>query len=731
MSVQARQIALQARQVHEADPPAPFVALRIGAAEYSVNEIAVGVETWPVVGCDSPLAVRAAMRLHSSAPNPVVLLYGGDEADLGADVLGRCAKRRLFAPDLWQTVMTLFRASQVDPRLARHRWLAETLIRYMPPEGYAPVLSVALDEERAWREVFRHVLGFEITPPSANDLLRWAGNPLLRERYRTLDAEARPQVVDKLADAAGAFACYIFAAIDMDRADDLFAVGLLCEALLPQDVSLSAAQAQVAARLEPIFGGMSLNAPVVKQLGDAASMVFLGLEENDKKAAVQRYENLFALTKAESLVTLSRYGEASLSRRLLDLAKALADLDAGATMLAYSRLCSHRWPNIGASRLERTAMAVNLLHWLNVPCRQEEANLSALAERYASEIAWADWTRVQLLEGDDLPELAAAYAHLRKIARHRRESFDRAFAEQLVHGKPDESRLLGIEFVLSRCIARIANHGRALLIVVDGMSLSVFLELAESMYGAGWLSCSLEGESWPVLLAMLPSTTEASRTSLLSGTPVRGDAATERAAFSAYPALLAHSASGKPPRLFHKSDLFDHSGISLADPLLKALRDSRQRVVGVVLNAVDDHLAKSEQLRLRWTIEQFRGLDALLAEARSSDRTVILTSDHGHILDQDTELCGNSPNTRWREPNLEVRDGEVEMRGPRVQAACGLDRVVLAWNERLRYAQKRAGYHGGGSPAEALVPFATFRYTGTISAPWFERRIEQPAWWKN
>ena len=55
---------------------------------------------------------------------------------------------------------------------------------------------------------------------------------------------------------------------------------------------------------------------------------------------------------------------------------------------------------------------------------------------------------------------------------------------------------------------------------------------------------------------------------------------------------------------------------------------------------------KSDQLRLRWDIGQFRGLDALLAEARLSDRAVVFASDHGHILDQDTRDAGREPQRR-------------------------------------------------------------------------------------
>ena len=123
---------------------------------------------------------------------------------------------------------------------------------------------------------------------------------------------------------------------------------------------------------------------------------------------------------------------------------------------------------------------------------------------------------------------------------------------------------------------------------------------------------------------------------------------------------LEHSASGKPPRLFHKADIFDSSGISLADPLLQALRDPRQRVLGVIINAVDDHLAKSEQLRLRWSMDQFRGLDALLAEARSSDRTVILTSDHEIGLAQLPAQLGNPKNAEQCEVGANVTLEQLE-----------------------------------------------------------------------
>ena len=250
--------------------------------------------------------------------------------------------------------------------------------------------------------------------------------------------------------------------------------------------------------------------------------------------------------------------------------------------------------------------------------------------------------------------------------------------------KPDGRALIPIEEALDRCLAPAAVAGRILLIVVDGMSIPVFLELHHSLIDQGWVQCQRRGGEVSTLLAMLPSTTEASRTSLFCGTACTGTAATERAAFGAFPALVTASVAGKPPLLFHKRDLLDGSGVSLSDDLRAALSDTRQRVVAVVINAVDDHLMKSDQLRLRWNLAQFKGMDALLAEARSSERTLLFTSDHGHVLDQDAVMRGSSPNARWREPNLESYPGEISLQGPRIKAATGLDKVVLAWHGKLR-----------------------------------------------
>jgi hypothetical protein len=73
-------------------------------------------------------------------------------------------------------------------------------------------------------------------------------------------------------------------------------------------------------------------------------------------------------------------------------------------------------------------------------------------------------------------------------------------------------------------------------------------------------------------------------------------------------------------------------------------------------------------------------------------------------------------------------DGEILVTGPRVRRHDG--RAVLAVDEHLRYGPLKADYHGGGAPAEAVVPVAVL-VPGAVPedvslhlAP-----PQEPAWW--
>jgi len=119
-------------------------------------------------------------------------------------------------------------------------------------------------------------------------------------------------------------------------------------------------------------------------------------------------------------------------------------------------------------------------------------------------------------------------------------------------------------------------------------------------------------------VAALPTITEVSRTSLLCGRLTTGAQAQERPGFATHPALMAASRAEYAPKLFHKGDLADAG--NLAQEVRTAIANPKQQVVGVVYNAVDDHLSGPDQLNQRWTLEDLRLLLPLLREAREPTR---------------------------------------------------------------------------------------------------------------
>jgi hypothetical protein len=233
----------------------------------------------------------------------------------------------------------------------------------------------------------------------------------------------------------------------------------------------------------------------------------------------------------------------------------------------------------------------------------------------------------------------------------------------------------------------------------------------------------------PSLVSTVPSVTEMSRASLLAGVLSRGSSSAEKQSFASHANLVAASRSGYPPELYHKGELAEASSTDLSQTLREAIRNGHQKVVAVVLNAVDDHLAKSDQLRLSWTLAQFQHLDALLYEAQLARRAVVITSDHGHVLDEGVSRLAVGEAERWRVDSGELSEGEAVFEGPRVAGVTGFTRIIAPWSETLRYAPKKHGYHGGATPQEVLVPIGVF--ARDVMEGWEPVADHKPAWWSS
>jgi hypothetical protein len=126
---------------------------------------------------------------------------------------------------------------------------------------------------------------------------------------------------------------------------------------------------------------------------------------------------------------------------------------------------------------------------------------------------------------------------------------------------------------------------------------------------------------------------------------------------------------------------------------------------------------------------------ALLYAARDAGRIVVVTGDHGHVLEERTVLRAGGSGDRWRSGGAPTRDGEVEMSGGRLLSPDGSKSIVVAWSEGLRFASRRAGYHGGASPQEVLVPIAVLMPiaalgASSVPAGWREASASEPSWWR-
>ena len=74
-----------------------------------------GGDLYLVYQCDSPLALRLALREPAAEGAVKVLITGLDEQSIDQDILLRLAKHTFFPINSWQIAKSLFGASSVDP----------------------------------------------------------------------------------------------------------------------------------------------------------------------------------------------------------------------------------------------------------------------------------------------------------------------------------------------------------------------------------------------------------------------------------------------------------------------------------------------------------------------------------------------------------------------------------------------------------------------------------------
>jgi hypothetical protein len=704
----------------------------------------------------SALGIADAWRHHVTTADPdgdsVLVITGTVPADqLGWDLRAHAVRRRPLAVDPADIVKQLFGATDLDPRMAGETWLLDALLTAEPVDGW-PRGGAVLTRDRAVRALLAARLGLGDTNADtldldADTLFAWTRTPAGPALFAELPDAERAGLSEWLARAVGPAAPTLLALAADGRGAHALPLGALASA------ALAAPSAEAAGfALGTLFGSALDSFDALRPFADAATGVLArwiaqaegsGPQRDEARARVlavlEKADRLADDARLSPLIGADRLLPSGYRTRLRAVAAALGGRTAPAEE-ALRELAEHQLAAVYGESTELARTAVRLVRWLGLPLPAVESVARAVQAHLASS-AWADLAVGVLTEGDTSRDTAVGEAYHRLIGavRERRTRLDEEFAARLAVWTEGASQqapggALLIEDTLSAAVAPLAREGgRPLVLVLDGMSADVAVQLAGELDRRVWTEVvprPVVGQepARQAAVSMLPSLTVVSRASLLFGQKAQGGQDAERAGFTAYWRKRHRGA-----HLFHKGGYEGPPGHRLAPELLELL--ASDDIVAVVLNTVDDALADGrEGARGRWTTGDIAKLPDLLNAARDYGRPVVLVSDHGHVLDRAPRdlppaAADGVRGARWR--TGPAGPGEVELAGPRVLGADG--RITAAWRDDLRYTARRAGYHGGASLSEVTVPVITLLPDAErIPAGWTLMPAENtaPPWWR-
>jgi hypothetical protein len=742
MSLSLPEIDAQVRRVMDSGTDIHTIAIRAGVKQAWPETLSVAGRDFVLRWCESSLAIREALCEIENldlATSGLVVLTPLATHQVAEDVAARLARARVYQPEGWDIVRQMFQAKETDSRLGQFAWMPQTLIDCAAQGHYDPVANGFLDLETAWRAVLQRLLGFESARPDAVGLLSWSVSPSADARLLLLPQKTREDVLRWLGHTSGVAGEMVLGCVAAGRTADAIPLGLVCSVIFNPLGEGETSLGQAAVRLERFADGKHVGISEGRAWAKAANewVKFNGPEAS--RLLLERADTLLRELRADDFVHLSDWLPNALEQRLAAFAKALSEhtnAPSQANLLRLEALADsvldHHLSKNQKPRAERVEMARRLARWLM--CEAPEIRTFQGAVAWQSEQgAFVDWARFRLLGGDELPALSEAYNACRSAVIARRNTLARPFADALLQWNANQpasdGRVLPVESVLEQLVTPLSAEHPVLLLVMDGLSTSIYQELFDRMDAFGWSELVPASTGKPMMgVAALPTITEVSRASLLCGRLTLGAAAQEKSAFGQHAGLLSNSRPNFPPRLFHKGDLAESTNLSAE--VRTAIANPQQKVVGVVYNAVDDHLSGPDQLNQRWSLEDLRLLLPLLREARDARRVVVVTADHGHLLEDGTTRVNGGDSDRWRMGESVQSVDEIAVSGRRVVTADGSNKAVCLWGESTRYAGKKNGYHGGLSPQEVTVPLSVMAPMGLSIPGWVVAPPLSPEWWE-
>lgn len=761
--------------VHSDDFVSRTILLR-GAMGASVEGLTTQRgERVEVAQAPSALAVWDAIDSWT-ADGWLVMVTDREDADLGSGTLALVAQHRVQSPDPWESVKQRFGARELDRRLLRSghnpRQLAEGLLMAemsAPAAGSWPKAPTGvLTRDHALGSVAVRCLGLPEGPVDGQTVLEWVCDAGVPAKIVALRTTAGDDVTDAtlewLAERTGDAQGVVGGLLSQGHVDRLLPLGVAVNHLVVTDGALRHEAEMAYARLEYRMGEPRPSKESAAAFGVLSDKSVRSLLENvqtvDKgRAILHDAEQLLRHASAPGVIAASKVlpgGLTSLYRRLTEALGNRPD-DVEDLWLAINQHPLDRNRSGSPGDLHSVAeAAVRLDRWLDADHPVPEGTTVEVAAGLASDFvrdgAWAESARNVLLRGATDARISAGFARLADRVSEARKTRFHAFASRIspiARGDSLSQGVVYLEDVLATVgmplAKNLATEGGLLVLLLDGMAASTAAGIVQGILE--------ETDAWSELvptdqrsritgLSMLPSITEFSRTSFFCGRAKSGGQAAENQGFAA---LVSRAGQGNAV-LFHKAELDDRApGVAIARPIADAIADVHgHRIVGCVLNTIDDALDKADPGGMEWTVASVKHLRPLLLAAARAGRTVLLTADHGHVVERGSHTGGGEP-TSARSRVGESGDAgtdEVYVEGPRVLPH---GKAVLAVDEDLRYVSRHAGYHGGAALPEVAVPVivlhprmpvASLNPTADVAdqenpvpSGWQLAVDQKPAWW--
>lgn len=734
--------------------------------------------SWDIVPTACELELRSKLPATGNAigAGSVYLVDWAEDA-LPLDVSCRLAGGRIYHVARDARLAAQFGARQVDPGLATTA-LAR-LVLSGGVTGLRKISGLRLTTSDLWKRVLEARFGIPESALSEGPAwLRWTrssdGGPAFARACESDDLlrAVRRELVAWLEERLGPVGVLGFRAWELGLVDRaLQALLLLVAVEQTEDAYL---RGLVNGQLASIAPGLAneVRGAHASSTAHALLEAVLSVHDEADRRLLEDAEKYATSGGAAALAVSSDWLPAGHAARESAVAASLVqfvDAPSAQTLEAVFAALEH----LGAHRLDRTLrrsehvearrMAARLAAWLLARrVRPQLAEYGTpwqpavdLARRYTEEGGFLDWARqsVRGMRGASDTLLAAVrrlYDAVDQVARADDQRFARAYVAWVEAGKPS-GEVLPIEHVTKRVVAQFlkgGEHRRLLLVLMDGMSYAAAVQVLHRLRDQRrWSPIAWRAPGWtgqlpiPPVLAASPTLTEVSRAALFAGVadPRFGDQGTDKddARWASNP-HIRDLVGEEPLKVFFRRDI--HAGHELIDEVKQAVA-GEQRVVAVVVNAIDEQLKGSLQVAVDYSKTPILPLEALLSAADGAERAVLLVADHGHVAGDAMRVAvgrvapGREGGARWRA----LVDGEQPQEGEVLlpQTAWkprGSTGVAALWDTAIANRAPHYGEHGGLSLAEAVAPAFLIgpEWLDRVSGDDVElscRVLPEPDWW--